>query len=203
MNPNKADAILSLRPGAQFVLTGGAVTRWGSPDIEQPTAQEIETEYQRLTAEYPAKVAAQEREQQRQRVIPRAIELAAQEVLKAKVLADEINEEDYPSVAALYREWAPGVVVSAGDILNRLGTLYEVVQGHGHTTQADWLPESTASLFTPHRPPGAVTIWVQPLGSHDAYPAGAEATHNGKTWTNTHGDGNVWEPGVFGWTEVT
>ena len=44
--------------------------------------------------------------------------------------------------------------------------------------------------------------WTQPTGAHDAYPAGAIVTHNGKTWENTHGDGNVWEPGVFGWTEI-
>jgi hypothetical protein len=44
-----------------------------------------------------------------------------------------------------------------------------------------------------------VPQWVQPTGSHDAYPAGAEVMHNGQHWINTHGDGNVWEPGVFGW----
>lgn len=47
--------------------------------------------------------------------------------------------------------------------------------------------------------------WIQPTGSHDAYPAtnvrGNEThvTHNGQVWRNTHGDGNVWEPGVSGW----
>jgi hypothetical protein len=50
--------------------------------------------------------------------------------------------------------------------------------------------------------PDAAPPWVQPTGAHDAYPAGAVVTHNGKTWTNTHGNGNVWEPGVFGWAEV-
>ena len=48
-------------------------------------------------------------------------------------------------------------------------------------------------------------VWIQPTGSHDAYPAtnvrGNEThvTHNGQVWRNTHGDGNVWEPGVSGW----
>ena len=41
--------------------------------------------------------------------------------------------------------------------------------------------------------------WVQPEGAHDAYPAGALVLHNGSVWRNTHGDGNVWEPGVSGW----
>ena len=30
-----------------------------------------------------------------------------------------------------------------------------------------------------------------------------ELIHNGTHWVNTHGDGNVWEPGVFGWSVVT
>jgi hypothetical protein len=41
--------------------------------------------------------------------------------------------------------------------------------------------------------------WVQPSGAHDAYAAGAEVMHNGQHWVNTHGNGNVWEPGVYGW----
>lgn len=46
---------------------------------------------------------------------------------------------------------------------------------------------------------GSYAAWVQPAGAHDAYAADAIVTHNGQTWTNNHGDGNVWEPGVFGW----
>lgn len=49
---------------------------------------------------------------------------------------------------------------------------------------------------------GSVPDWVQPEGAHDAYPAEAKVNNNGKTWNNTHGDGNVWEPGVYGWEEV-
>lgn len=42
--------------------------------------------------------------------------------------------------------------------------------------------------------------WVQPTGAHDAYSQGAKVSHNGKHWTSDV-DGNVWEPGVYGWTE--
>ena len=48
---------------------------------------------------------------------------------------------------------------------------------------------------------GEIPAWVQPTGAHDAYEASARVTHNGKTWSNTHGNGNLWEPGVFGWGE--
>lgn len=78
------------------------------------------------------------------------------------------------------------------------GTLVEVLQPH--TTQADWTPNLVPALFKVHRVAGQVTAWVQPTGAQDAYEAGAVVTHNGQTWDNTHGDGNVWEPGEFGWT---
>ena len=44
--------------------------------------------------------------------------------------------------------------------------------------------------------------WVQPTGAHDAYGAGAIHSHNGKSWESLI-PGNVWEPGVSGWREVT
>jgi hypothetical protein len=44
--------------------------------------------------------------------------------------------------------------------------------------------------------------WVQPTGGHDAYPRGAKVSHKGQNWENTGSDANVWEPGVYGWTEV-
>ena len=48
--------------------------------------------------------------------------------------------------------------------------------------------------------------WIQPEGSHDAYPElnvrgkPSRVTHKGDVWVNTNGDGNVWEPGASGWT---
>lgn len=43
--------------------------------------------------------------------------------------------------------------------------------------------------------------WIQPTGAHDAYAQGAKVSHNGKKWTSDIA-ANVWEPGVYGWTEV-
>lgn len=43
--------------------------------------------------------------------------------------------------------------------------------------------------------------WVRPTGAHDAYAQGAKVSHNGKKWTSSV-ENNVWEPGVYGWTEV-
>lgn len=60
--------------------------------------------------------------------------------------------------------------------------------------------------YTP--PPNTYPLWIQPTGAQDSYPAvnaAGETTrveHNGSVWENTHGDGNSWAPGVFGWTEI-
>ena len=65
-----------------------------------------------------------------------------------------------------------------------------------------------ADLFAPWAVPVAYTDpaeewpeWSQPVGAHDAYSKDAKVSHNGKHWTSTV-DSNVWEPGVYGWTEV-
>lgn len=56
--------------------------------------------------------------------------------------------------------------------------------------------------------PNPYPIWKQPTGAQDSYPAltlkgdPARVLHNGKTLQNSHGNGNSWAPGVFGWTEV-
>lgn len=44
--------------------------------------------------------------------------------------------------------------------------------------------------------------WKQPEGAHNAYNKDDVVSHNGKLWKSTV-DANVWEPGVYGWTEVT
>lgn len=49
--------------------------------------------------------------------------------------------------------------------------------------------------------PAPPPAWVQPTGAHDAYAAGALVTHNGFIWQSDV-DGNVWEPGVYGWTQL-
>lgn len=71
-----------------------------------------------------------------------------------------------------------------------------------HHSQSDWPPDLVPSIWARVDDPSVEwPDWVQPLGSEDAYPDGAKVTHNDKHWTNTFGNGNVWEPGVFGWTE--
>ena len=82
---------------------------------------------------------------------------------------------------------------------------------HRVTQATSFRPSESPAQFVAITGPGGEVVapaepegpppWQQPTGAHDAYPAGAVVTHNGATWANTHGNGNVWEPGDFGWAE--
>ena len=101
----------------------------------------------------------------------------------------------------LFQAWEPGKSYSAGERVSYGGILYSVLQAH--TSQDTWTPTAAPSLFAqvlipdPDNPPE----WIQP-DSTNPYAAGDRVTHNGKLWESTV-DNNVWEPGVYGWTEVT
>lgn len=116
-----------------------------------------------------------------------------------KIIADDLSNATAEIVSPLFLELdLNGASVNVNEVFRWNGTLVQVIQAH--TTQPDWTPESTPSLFKLYRNIAAgAQPWVQPTGAHDAYAAGSSVTHNGETWVNTHGDGNVWEPGVFGW----
>ena len=98
----------------------------------------------------------------------------------------------------------------AGDIVNYNGTLYQSLID-GNVWSPDVYPagwevygESPDPGPGPDPDPDPTDYpeWVQPTGAHDAYPMGATVSHNGKHWVST-ANANVWEPGVYGWEEVT
>ena len=49
---SKLEAIQSLQPDAQFVMSKDEITAWHSEDITEPTDAEITAEQERLQAEY-------------------------------------------------------------------------------------------------------------------------------------------------------
>ncbi len=51
---NIRDALVSLVPNAEWTATDTEVVEWLSPDIPQPTQDEIDAEVARLQAEYDA-----------------------------------------------------------------------------------------------------------------------------------------------------
>lgn len=114
-------------------------------------------------------------------------------------------------IPTAFPAWKVGVtyktkaVISYG--VNEVGDpqLYQVLQEH--TSKEEHKPDTATSLYK------AIGItedgypeWVQPLGATDAYEMGDIVSHNGVLWECTAVDGggkNSWEPGVYGWTELT
>lgn len=109
-----------------------------------------------------------------------------------------VNDETALTGKELYPVWAENISVSVNDRYQYNDKLYKCVQAH--TTQADWTPDVTPALWV------EVSLdefpeWKQPAGAHDAYAKGDKVKHNGKKWEST-ADANVWEPGVYGWSEI-
>lgn len=100
----------------------------------------------------------------------------------------------------LFSPWAYPVDYKTGNIRAHGGKLYRCLQNH--TSQETWTPDAAPSLWVGISDPAEEwPAWSQPVGSTDAYAKGAQVSHNGKHWTSDV-DANVWEPGVYGWTEA-
>ena len=114
--------------------------------------------------------------------------------------AESMSDEEILNYPDFVEKWKSGKSYSVGKRLEHNGTIYTVLQDH--TSQDDWTPDAAPSLFTKVLIPDASVIpeWEQP-DSTNPYMTGDKVTHNSKTWVSDV-DNNVWEPGVYGWTEV-
>jgi len=66
-----------------------------------------------------------------------------------------------------------------------------------------WAPGIQGAQWFDLTPPvSGPKPWVQPTGAQDAYNVGDHVTHNGHTWVSDAA-ANVWEPGVYGWSQVS
>ena len=120
---------------------------------------------------------------------------------KAMTAAQCLTEAEAITATCLHPKWnGDGVQYTAGQRVQYENTLYTVLQAH--TSQPDWKPADAPSLFAKVLIPDPTVVpeWEQPE-STNPYAKGDKVTHNGKTWVSDI-DGNVWEPGVYGWTEV-
>lgn len=115
-------------------------------------------------------------------------------------LREKATDEQALDVLALYPVWRSGVYYEVGIRVLYNGILYKVLTAH--TSQDDWTPDAAPSLFAKVLIPDETIVpeWQQP-DSTNPYGAGDKVTHNGKTWVSDI-DNNVWEPGVYGWTEL-
>ena len=134
---------------------------------------------------------------------------AAEQLRRAlQMFAATLSEEQAIEIATVYPAWEAGKSYAVGDIIryetNGVGDpqLYKVVQAH--TSQADWTPDATASLYDAFGlNEGGYPIWSQPTGAHDAYNTGDIVDYNGTLYQSTI-DGNVWPPTDYpdGWEAV-
>lgn len=110
-------------------------------------------------------------------------------------------EQNLKTEVQLRPPWKVGIAVLVGDVYQYGDNVFQVIQAH--TTQSDWTPDRVPALFKRYyEPSDNPWPWVQPLGAHDAYPLDARVLHNGYTWKSLYA-ANVWEPGVFGWENLT
>lgn len=112
-----------------------------------------------------------------------------------------LSNEDALEAMQLFPTWDSTAAYAVGDRVRYGDILYRCLLAH--TAQSDWMPTASPSLWTKVLIPdkSVIPAWEQPE-STNPYMAGDTVTHNGVTWTSDI-DNNVWEPGVYGWTEVT
>ena len=112
---------------------------------------------------------------------------------------DDITISEHPTLFPTWTsEWTgkAGTIVSDGECLYR--SIHDVTNV-GQNTK----PSETPSMWTRIADPTEeYPEWIQPIGSHDAYSTGAKVSHLDKKWISDV-DGNVWQPSVYGWSEVT
>lgn len=118
-----------------------------------------------------------------------------------EALADFLEDGAAIEVPELFRAWDSGAQYVKDQRVRYKGTLYRCLLDHA--AQPGWNPADAPSLWTRVlvEAPTVVPEWVQPE-STNPYGRGDRVRHLEKIWVCVV-DGNVWEPGVYGWEEVS
>lgn len=131
---------------------------------------------------------------------------AAEQLRRAlQMFAATLTNEQALEIATVYPVWSPDKQYAVGEIIsygtNSTGDpqLYRVVQAH--TSQTEWTPDASASLYDAFGLDDAgYPVWSQPSGAHDAYNKGDIVNYNGTIYRSLI-DGNTWAPDAYpaGW----
>lgn len=125
-----------------------------------------------------------------------------------QLFAGSLSDAQALEVATVYDEWRAGVSYKTGDFItyefNGVGDpqLYKVIQDH--TSQEDWTPDVTPSLYDAiGLDENGYPVWSQPTGAHDAYNKGDIVDYNGVLYESLI-DGNTYSPDAYptGWEVV-
>ena len=110
-----------------------------------------------------------------------------------------LDDDKALEVATVFPPWEVGKTYAEGERFtygtNAVGDpqLYKVNQGH--TSQADWLPDDTPSLYTAiGLDDNGFPVWAAPTGAHDAYNIGDIVNHEGVLYESLI-NGNTTVPG--------
>lgn len=115
--------------------------------------------------------------------------------------AVSLNDEQALESIELFPAWSgDGAAYAENERVRYTGQLWRCLAAH--SSQPDWAPDSAPSLWARVLIPDPEVIpeWEQP-DSTNPYSKGDKVRHNGRVWVSDL-DGNVWEPGVYGWTEA-
>lgn len=136
------------------------------------------------------------------------LQMAEQLRRALQMFVRSLSDDEAMEVATVYPKYEVGKAYKIDDIfsygLNDVQNpqLYRVVQDH--TSQADWTPDVTASLYVAiGLTEEGYPVWSQPTGSHDAYNIGDIVDYNGTLYKSLI-DGNVYSPEAYpaGWEVV-
>ena len=130
--------------------------------------------------------------------------LSVEEVLKTMLVstdvASSLPDEALSLMYPYFDDWKTDTEYHKNDICSYETYTYRCLQDH--KSQDSWTPDAAASLWAKILPGqgGDVGEWEQP-GSTNPYMKGDKVRHNDKVWVSDI-DNNVWEPGVYGWSEA-
>lgn len=128
------------------------------------------------------------------------IERARQLRKRVESLAETLDDDNALKSVELFPNWKADMQYNIGDRVRYDNVLYKCLIAH--TSQAGWIPTDAASLWARVLIPDPEVIpdWEQP-SSTNPYMKGDKVRHIGKVWVSDI-DNNVWEPSVYGWSEV-
>lgn len=125
-----------------------------------------------------------------------------------QLFAQSLEKEKAVEVATVFDTWKVGKAYNIGEYFsygeNLVGDpqIYKVIQAH--KSQADWMPQSAVSLYSPiGLGESGYPLWSEPTGAHDAYTVGDVIEFNGILYESLI-NGNVYSPEAYpdGWNKV-